>query len=146
MNKKILSILAITFCASCGLFAEDTIEAPAVEVVAPEETTACCGKTKAEDDAIACACGRPRKKNNPEASCNNCPPAHAVLACGCGCGNKKLATTANAPAARCGKRPPKIPVLACCGSCQEVQAEEVKVEEGTLAGCGCGRDKLVVAA
>lgn len=136
MNKRILSILAITFCASCGLFAEDTIEAPAVEVVAPEETTACCGTCDEEvqvDETVAgCGCSQPRRRKDDNegetlARCGKRPPRPQVIACGCGCGACAEAVEVSADE----------PVL-CCGTCQE----EVQPEE-TLAGCSCGKDKLV---
>jgi hypothetical protein len=132
MNKKILSILAITFCAGCGLFADDIVETQTVEVVTIEEATACCDKSQENSMTIACNCGgNPKKKTDPEARCGKKRPTNPeVLACSCGC-DKCAEAIEEAEAAKAEG------TLACCGTC----GDQVETEEGTLAGCGCGKDK-----
>lgn len=125
MNKKILSFLAISFCAGCGLFADEAVEAPAVETVVIEESTTACDCPAEEisdqqnvEEPIADCCGNKKKKKPAPA------PADEPVAC---CGKCKRKP---APAPETVSEP-----VACCGTCEE--AAPVKEEQEALAGCSC---------
>lgn len=129
MNKKFVSIIAISFCAGCGLFADEAVDVQPTEVVAPQEASAsCCGKNMRNDEPVA-RCGKP-KKSDEVARCKNCgdkakADESTLAGCGCGKGGKEAAEIA------CNACEEEVVEELACGQCNE--------EEEVAAELACGQ-------
>jgi hypothetical protein len=138
MKNKFFSILAISFCAGCGLFADEAIDVQPTEVVAPQEASAsCCGKNLRNDEPLArCKnCGGKAKADEStlagcgckggkctEMACTECEEEVVEeLACDKCNAEEKIAAEL---ACVCGEEDEVVDALACCGHCDEAAPEE----------------------